>query len=186
MSYDINFWKPKPAASPTEPHAIYGRLGGETRLDELEDLPVDTILTRLKAAFPAYDPSEEFPLVELPEGSIEISHGPQHFRFDFRGPETGAEKARVWEILNGEFGCVCYDPQTDKLHTADDPPGYRPLTPDEVKQVEAMFGGRDIASMVRHMQRQQARRARLGCAVILTVALLLFAGVAALIVLALR
>ncbi len=179
MSYDINFWKPKPGAT-TPAGEIYSKLNNQQPLDELEPLPLDAIFARLTEAFPSYDPTEEFPLVELPEGAMEVSHGPQHVRFDFRGPETGAEKAKVWQIMSG-FGCVCYDPQTGELHTADNPPDYRPLTPEEAAQVDKLLGGRDIASMMKHMQAVQARRARIGCTIVALIGGILVGAIASLV-----
>ena len=168
MSYDINFWKPKRGAAP-DPGKTYSRLGRPgAALGKLEGLPVEQILAKLKEAFPDFDPAAEFPNIEVPEGNIEFAWGEKYFRFDFRGPETGAEKAKVWEIMSG-FGCVCYDPQTDTLHTPDNPPGYRPLTPEEVKQVEKIFGGRDINSMMKHLERKR-RRLILGCLLLVLLA----------------
>lgn len=179
MSYDISFWKPRPDAA-ADPQSIYERLSDGQRVEEIEPLPVEDIIAALGREFPTLDMGEDFPGAELPQGHMEVSHSERHFRFDFRGPETGAEKAAVWRVLSG-FGCVCYDPQDGSLYTADNPPPYRALTPDEVKKIEKMIGGRDIASIMQHMQRQQRRRALVGCATLVVLSLVVLAVLALLV-----
>jgi hypothetical protein len=142
MSYDLTYWKPPPFESP-DPQATYERLNRNDPPDELHPLPLPQVIERLKQAFPDFDPTEEFPGVKLQDGSMKISYTEKSFRFDFR-PPTASGKAKVWEIMSG-FGCVCYDPQTGKLHTAADPPEYAERPPD----VDWL---RDADSMTRAMR----------------------------------
>ena len=121
MSYDITFWKPKPGAAP-DPQSTYERLNRNEGVDDLEALPLPQVIEKLKEEFPDYDPTEEFPDVELEDGSMEISYTAQSFRFDFR-PPTAPEKGQVWRLMS-RFGCVCYDPQTGKVYDRENPPEY--------------------------------------------------------------
>lgn len=126
MSYDITFWKPKPSG-PVNPQATYERLNRNDPPDELEELPLPAVIEELREHFPDFDPTEEFPDVELPDGSMEISYTAKSFRFDFR-PPTATGKGRLWQIMS-RFGCVCYDPQTGKLYDRDNPPDYSDMGP---------------------------------------------------------
>src|SRR5687768_8475926 len=127
MSYDITFWKPKPSASP-DPQATYERLNRNEPSEDLESLPLPQIIEKLREAFPDFDPTEENPDVRLQDGSMEISYTAQSFRFDFR-PPMATGKGRVWHVMS-RFACVCYDPQTGKLHDSDNPPDYADLKAD--------------------------------------------------------
>jgi hypothetical protein len=157
MSYDINFWKPRAGTSP-DPQATYERLNRRELPDELAPLPVEQVLAKLKEAFHAFNPAEKSPVVELPHGSVEFSWSDKHVRLDFRGFDTGAEKARAWQVLSA-FGCVCYDPQSGTLHTRSNPPEYRALTTDEMRQLDTMLGGREFPTLIRRPEDAPARPA---------------------------
>lgn len=118
MSYDINFWKQQRSLS-LGAEEIYGRLCSGEEVEGLTLLPVDTILARLKERFPAFDPTQEFPDVQLEEGNIEFIWSNFHFRFDFRGDVPAADRNAIVEIMRS-FGCPMYDPQVNKRYDAAD------------------------------------------------------------------
>ena len=64
MSYDINFWKQERSLELTN-EEIYAKLCSGEAVDGLARLPTDKILQRLRERFPAFDPSDDFPDVEL-------------------------------------------------------------------------------------------------------------------------
>lgn len=165
MSYDINFWKLKTGVT-LDSQATYERLNHRETVDGLELLPVDAIVAKLREAFPSYDPTEDFPTAELSEGSMEIFAGPQSFRFDFRGGDTGAEKAKIWEILSG-FDCVCYDPQDGTLHTRDNPPDFGPMSPEMRKLrddvMNAIMSGKDLKDSIANANKVVGVEQKRGC-----------------------
>lgn len=142
MSYDINFWKQsQPLEMP--PSEIYGTLCNGDTVEGLEALPIDTIYERIRAAFPSFDPKEDFPVIEFEHCGIEVSSSPQHVRFDIRG-DIGSETNRLIEIL-AEFGCPLYDPQIDQRFDQNDgvdlgvPPKFEDMTDEQrAAQKQAM------------------------------------------------
>lgn len=140
MSYDINFWKQD---RPLEISAqdIYERLSSGKPVEGLTKLPVDEILTKLRDAFPDFDPDEQFPLVSIDDGSIEIAWSDQHFRFDLRG-EVGAEhKNRLVHIM-ATHGCPMYDPQIGERYDAEEGvglsnlPSFEDPSPEQRAEIE--------------------------------------------------
>ncbi len=140
MSYDINFWKQERALG--IPSAdIYGALCNGERVPGLAKLPVGQILQRLKQVFPAFDPSEQFPLVRTSRGSIEFHWSDQHFRFDLRG--ICSECYKLVDVMR-EFECPMYDPQEDRRYDAQqgtalgDAPNFEdPPTREEAERIIA-------------------------------------------------
>jgi hypothetical protein len=115
VSYDISFWKQeRPLGIP--PAEIYGALCRGEPVPGLAKLPVDQILQRLNQVFPAFDPSERFPLVRTSKGSIEFSWSDQHFRFDLRG--ICGECQKLADLMR-EFDCPMYDPQENRRYDAE-------------------------------------------------------------------
>jgi hypothetical protein len=174
MSYDITFWRWR-GGSVDEAQALYERLSASadgSDVVELEELPIGDINRRLEEMFPDYKSEEAFPLAELPEGSVEISVKQRGCRFDFRGGDTWADKAKIYELMTGEFGCWCYDPAAGELHRPDEPSPFKALTPEQRAFIEKNFGGLDMMSMARHFEQKQARARRIGCAVLIILAVL--------------
>jgi hypothetical protein len=140
MSYDINFWKQE---RPLDLGAqeIYKRLSAGDSVDGLASLPVERILAELREAFPAFDPTEKFPLVSIGDGSIEFIWSVQHFRFDLRG-DVGAEHQNLLVQIMAEHGCPMYDPQLGKRYDADDGtklgelPAFEDPTPEQKAEIE--------------------------------------------------
>jgi hypothetical protein len=112
LSYDINFWKQERSLA-LSAQEIYERLNGKEPVEGLAKLPVADIIARLKAAFPDFDPSEDFPLAGTSEGSIEFFWSDYHFRFDIRG--IGGDCQKLVDVMT-EFGCPMYDPQEGKRY----------------------------------------------------------------------
>lgn len=136
MSYDINFWKlSRPLAA--RPQDIYAELCEGNSVEGLAQLPIRDILTRIAAAFPGFDPDDDFPMIELENSGIEVNHSPQHVRFDIRG-ELDSSVNTLVEIL-ADFGCPMYDPQVNERYDRDnglalgDPPQFEDMT-DEQRQ----------------------------------------------------
>jgi len=158
MSYDINFWKQQ-RPLPLSPQEIYEKLSQREQVEGLAKLPIDQILARLKQAFPDFDPSEEFPLAETSEGSIEFIWTDYHFRFDIRGICGDCQK--LVDIMR-EFDCPMYDPQAGKRYDSQNgtalgvAPKFEDTTPEQKAQLEAMK-----AEMIRKMTAQSQKQ---GCA----------------------
>ena len=116
MSYDINFWRQeRPLAAP--PEDIYAKLCDGEPVPGLRTLPKAEVLARIKQVFPAFDPSESFPLIGTADGSIEVSWSDQHFRFDLHGESESAAQ-KLADIMR-EFDCPMYDPQINTRYDAD-------------------------------------------------------------------
>lgn len=124
MSYDINFWK-QLGPPRLSPEGVYGRLCEGKNVKGLAKLPVEEILDRLQFELSGFDPKEEFPLVSLQDGSIEISWSDQHFRFDFRGHVPEKTRKALVAIMK-DFGCPLYDPQLDERYDTADGMGCAP------------------------------------------------------------
>lgn len=145
MSYDINFWR-QPAGYNVEPEETYGRLCDGEEPDELIELPVDDILRDLKSILPDFEPSDEFPLAHSKsqeanqDGSVELSWGKKHFRFDLRGEWTEAYNEIV--ALMARYECPLYDPQAEKRYATKDGTGVaevpreEPLTAEQKAEVQ--------------------------------------------------
>ncbi len=118
MSYDINFWK-QTAPLKQKPETIYGRLCEGKKVKGLATLPIPEILARLETILPEFDPGEEFALVSLENGSIEVSWSDLHFRFDFRGHVPEVVRRKLISLM-AEYECPLYDPQLDKRFASAD------------------------------------------------------------------
>ncbi len=116
MSYDINFWKQGHSLDLTA-EEVYAKLCSGETIDGLARLPVDEILQRLRERFPEFNPSEDFPDVELEDGNIEFGWSDYHFRFDLRGDVGSAEKNAIVDIM-ADYGCPMYDPQVGTRYDA--------------------------------------------------------------------
>jgi len=114
MSYDINFWKQERPLT-LSPEDVYKKLCNGEPVQGLAKLPVEQIHTKLKQAFPEFDPTEQFSTVQTSEGSIEFSWSDRHFRFDIRG--ICGECQKLVDVMK-EFDCPMYDPQDNKRYDA--------------------------------------------------------------------
>jgi hypothetical protein len=139
MSCDINFWKlERPLILSAQ--EIYTRLCDGEEVEGLAILPVEDILAKLKEAFPDFDPSENYPLVQTSEGTIEFSWSNKRFRFDLRGICSDCQK--LVDIMT-DFGCPMYDPQEDKRYDSmngtalgDSPPKFEDMTLEQKAEIE--------------------------------------------------
>lgn len=142
MSYDINFWKQERSLD-LSPEEIYGELCEERTVDGLATLPVDEILGQLRAAYPDFDPSEDFPGISSDEWSMEVTWSDQHFRFDLRGEVPAADQNRLIEMM-AAHGCPMYDPQQDVRYDTEggtalgELPVMTDPTPEELAEFERL------------------------------------------------
>lgn len=130
MSYDLKFWKDvkRRGIKAPKPSDTYTRLNDGETLPHVAELPTQEILDRLIELFPDFEPEGTMREIELPDGNIEVSWGPQHFRIDLRGDADEAAGQIV--TLMSEFGCRVYDPQTGKRHPLNKPtPWHAPADP---------------------------------------------------------
>jgi hypothetical protein len=109
MSYELNFWRQLPGVT-NDPQSIYERLCEGERVEGLEDLPIEQIVTRIAETFvdgwERIDPSNW----ESSEGAFQVSTTPQSFRIDCYGLE--GEVMNLFIDIGTEFGSCLYDPQT--------------------------------------------------------------------------
>ena len=142
MSYDINFWKQERSLELTN-EEIYAKLCSDEAVDGLARLPTDKILQRLRERFPAFDPSDDFPDVELEDGNIEFLWSDYYFRFDLRGNVCASEKNAIVDIL-AQYGCPMYDPQSGTRYDAVDgtelgeKAKFEDPTPEQLAEVQRM------------------------------------------------
>ena len=113
MSYDLDFWKYKPGAS-SDHQAVYERLSDGERLDDLEDLPIESIRSEIAAAFTdgwaRLDPNTW----EGESSSFQLFTTPQFVRIDCYSVD-GNDMNRLIEILH-EHRCPLYDPQVGQRY----------------------------------------------------------------------
>jgi CubicO group peptidase (beta-lactamase class C family) len=155
MSYDINFWK---LSRPLDarPQDIYAELCEGNSVEGLAELPIRDILSRVAAAFPDFNPDDDFPAIRLENSHIEVNHSLQHVRFDIRG-ELDSSLNKLVDIL-ADFGCPMYDPQLNERYDRDnglalgDPPKFEDWT-DEQRQAR----DRQMAAMLAAIDRQQKK-----------------------------
>jgi hypothetical protein len=118
MSYDLNFWKQRPGLA-IDPQSVYERLCEGERVEGLEDLPIEEIVSRIAETFvegwERIDPSNW----EASQGAFQVSTTPQSFRVDCWGL-TGEVMNRFIDICL-EFGCRLYDPRRE-FGSMDSPP----------------------------------------------------------------
>jgi hypothetical protein len=109
MSYDLNFWKQQPGST-LAPQGVYERLSEGERVEGLEDLPIERIMTRIAETFTVewerLGPNDW----ESSQGSFQVSTTPQSFRVDCYG--LPGEVMDLFIEIGQEFGCPLYDPQT--------------------------------------------------------------------------
>src|SRR5687767_742892 len=112
MSYDLTFWKDAKRSAGVrapKPSQTYDRLMNGETLPHVAELPTQEVLDRLIELFPDFEPEGSMREIELPEGNIEVSWSPQHFRIDLRG-DTDEAAGQIVTLMN-EFGCRVFDPQ---------------------------------------------------------------------------
>ena len=140
MSYDINFWNQERALE-LSAQEIYERLSDGADVDGLASLPLDAINTRLQEHFSDFDPSDDFPMISLDDGSIEFLGSRQCYRFDFRGDVKAKDKNAIVRIM-ADYECPMYDPQIGQRYDTGDGTGLGELpvfedpTPEQVAEME--------------------------------------------------
>lgn len=110
MSADYSFWKYK-AGTTHDDQRVYELLSDGETLEEVQELPVETIRERIKAVFSDWEWLDK-DNCENPagKGSFALFITPQVVRFDCYSMSEAAIN-RFLDVLTREFGCPLYDPQ---------------------------------------------------------------------------
>jgi hypothetical protein len=114
MSYDLVFWKQKPACS-AAPSAIYRELMNDAAVEGLEVIPIVEFLARVHKKFPGIVQDRGLVFWDGGRrGLFEIYSSAQHVHFSCR--QVPGEDMNVLVDIGAEFGCPLYDPQVDKRY----------------------------------------------------------------------
>ena len=112
MSYDLAFWKQKPACS-ASPSSIYGELLEGRAVDGLEFIPTAQFVARIHQRFPGITTDGGLTFWEGGKrGMFELYSSGQHVHFCCR--EMSADDMNTLIDVAAEFECPLYDPQEDK------------------------------------------------------------------------
>jgi hypothetical protein len=125
------FWRQK-RGKKIAAESICRALSEDERVTDLEDLPVEEILTALKKQYPKikFDRKNRAGEVDIPDEqtAIEPRWSGKHFVFTFYG-DAWKQMERVVELMT-KFKLPCYDSGERKVYTLSKPPRFTG-TPDE-------------------------------------------------------
>ncbi len=110
MSIDLNFWKYRNEMYCDNASVYQRACCDHERVDGLEDLPIEDILTDTAAAFHDWNMSDPFHFGKKDgQGSFQITTTPQMVRFDCYSMERADMKR--FSSLMAKYECPLYDPQ---------------------------------------------------------------------------
>ncbi len=113
MSYDLDFWKYQTGVT-LDDQTVYDRLSHGENIEGFENLPIQSIITRINEEFADWEKQDELNFDSCDRGSFQLYTTRQFFRVDCYGME-GEDMNRFIDIAN-EFGCPLYDPQIGKRY----------------------------------------------------------------------
>ena len=116
MSYDLTFWKQKPACV-ARPSTIYQQLLDRADVQDLETIPTIEFIARIERRFPGIVRDGSLVYWEGGErGMFEVYSSDQHLRFCCR--EMSAEEMSAIIEVADELEIPFYDPQDDVRYDA--------------------------------------------------------------------